>query len=91
MTASTETTTLSEVMTSCGGTSTTCSRMSTSCICWMNGTIRCSPESVVSLYLPNCSMMPFWNGRTIRTLDATTTTNSSSKATTTMMTAVVTS
>ena len=63
-------------MTSWGGTSTTCSRMSTSCMCWTNGMIRCRPGSMVSLYLPSCSTMPCWYGRTMRTLEPTTTSSS---------------
>src|SRR5262249_47846656 len=64
-TAYTVTTTLSEVMTSCGGTSTTCSRMSTRWTRSTKGTMIRSPGSTVPLYRPRRSTTPRWYGRTI--------------------------
>ena len=58
MTASTDTTTLSDVMTSWGGTSTTRSRMSTRSMRSMKGTITRRPGSTVSRYLPRRSTSP---------------------------------
>src|SRR5918994_18242 len=65
MTAYTLTTTLSDVITSCAGTSTTCSRMSTRCTRSTNGTMIRSPGSTVALYRPSRSTTPRWYGRTI--------------------------
>ena len=66
MTASTVTATLSLVMTSWGGTSTTCSRMSTLSMRWMKGTTNRRPGSTVVRYLPRFSMRPCSKGRTVR-------------------------
>ena len=62
MTASTVIVTLSLVITSCGGTSITCSRISTTINLSIPGITIFKPEVASRLYLPNLSIKPFSNG-----------------------------
>ena len=62
MTASTVIVTLSFVITSCGGTSITCSLMSTMINFSIPGITMFSPAVASRLYLPNLSTNPFSNG-----------------------------